>query len=359
MIEPSESSSRYVVEHCEDEDAWNSFLVQNGGPPYAHWGWSEAVTSYGHDRWHLAVRTRDEGDIAAVIPLYHVKSRLFGSQLLSPAFAERGAVVSNGEGNATEARRLLLRRTKRIADRLDVDFAILRGTGAGEADGFSLENRYVTFHVPVDRDVEAVRSDVKDSRLRQIEQAAENSSLEVQIGRSLDDLRAYYRLYLETMRGHGSPPHSFDFFRILWDELHEEGNLRLSMVRRDGSLINGMIDLSLGSTVYQWGVVSDYEFRDLNGGSLLLWKSLQWAADAGYDTYEFGRTREGTGVYMFKKSFGGSKVWYDDLHYYPDGSGDPPDPENETYETAKKIWQRLPLPVTRVVGPRIRKRIGI
>jgi len=65
------------------------------------------------------------------------------------------------------------------------------------------------------------------------------------------------------------------------------------------------------------GVVSDYEYRDLNGGSLALWKSLQWAANNGYDTYDFGRTREGTGVYMFKKSFGGVKTWYDDYHYFP------------------------------------------
>ncbi|NHN46676.1 GNAT family N-acetyltransferase [Halostella sp. JP-L12] len=358
MVETARSEPRYVVEECTDRDEWDSFLERNDGPAYALWGWSDAVASYGHDRWNLVVRDRDSGSIAGALPLYHVDSRLFGSQLLSPAFAERGSITL-GDGDREAARRLLLERTRDVADTLGVDHATLRGSDVAGTDGFSKENSYVTFQVSTDRGPDAVWKDVKDSRLRQIEQADGDSSLQFRTGDSIADLEEYYRLYLESMRGHGSPPHSFDFFRILWDRLYDEGNLRLSMITRDGSLINGMIDLALGSTVYQWGVITDYEHRDLNGGSLLLWKSLEWAAENGYDTYEFGRTREGSGVYMFKKSFGGSKEWYDDLHYFPGDVAELPDPEDDKYEFAQDVWRRLPISVTRLIGPQIRKRIGL
>ena len=358
MLETVHSEGRFAIERCNDRDEWNSFVESNGGPAYAHWGWGDAVASYGHDRWHLVARDRETGAIAGALPLQYVNSRLFGSQLLSPAFAERGSITLADDGSA-DAKRLLLAQAKQMAETRDVDVVSLRGSRVDGTDDFVEKEDYVTFQVSVDRDPDAVRSDVKESRRRQIEQAAENPSLRFRVGDSLEDLREYYRLYLESMRGHGSPPHSFEFFRTLWDRLYPDGNFRLSLITRNGSLINGMIDLSLGSTVYQWGVITDYEHRDLNGGSLLLWKSLQWAAENGYDTYEFGRTREGSGVYMFKKSFGGSKVWYRDLHYFPDDETELPDPDDDKYERAREIWQRLPLPVTRVVGPQIRKRIGL
>ncbi|WP_202935099.1 GNAT family N-acetyltransferase [Halorussus amylolyticus] len=351
------TESRLAVELCEDPDAWDSFVERNDGPAYATWGWGDAVESYGHDRWYLVAR--DSGtDIVGALPLFHVESRLFGSKLLSPAFAERGSVVV-GDNRRDEAANLLLDRTKALADRLDVDFVSLRGSQVEGTDDYVEKNRYVTFRVSTDRDAESVWADVKDSRQRQIEQADDDESLTFGVGDSLADLREYYDLYLESMRGHGTPAHSFEFFRILWNRLHDAGNLRLSTIHRNGELINGMIDLSLGSTVYQWGVVSDYDHRDLNGGSLLLWKSLEWAAESGFDAYEFGRTREGSGVYMFKKSFGGQKTWYDDLHYFPGGSANLPDPDDDKYDRAKEVWRRLPIPVTRVVGPQVRKRIGL
>lgn len=359
MLELTAENDTYGIETCDDRDEWNSFLERNDGTPYAHWGWSEAVASYGHDHWNLVARRRDTDAVEAVLPLTHVESRLFGSQLVSPAFGERGSIVLDAGGESMGAKHLLLEQTKRMADSREVDFVSLRGSQVGGPEDFTVENRYVTFRVPVSRGIEAVRADVKDSRLRQVDQAADDSSLTFRVGDSLDDLRAYYQLYLETMRGHGSPAHSFEFFRTLWEHMYDEGNLRLSMISHEGSLINGIIDLSMGSTVYQWGVVSDYDFRDLNGGSLLLWKSLEWAAEEGYDTYEFGRTREGSGVYMFKKSFGGSKTWYDDLHYFPDREAELPNPEDSKYEMAREVWQRLPLRVTRLVGPQIRKRIGM
>lgn len=357
MIEPVHSEE-FTIELCEDMDRWNSFLTRNDGPVYSHSGWCDAVESYGHD-CYLFVSTRNSGgEIIGAFPLCHVESRLFGSKLLSPAFAERGSITLEDDVQA-EPKRLLLQQTRRLADDLDVDFVSLRGSQVYDTDNFIEKNRYVTFQSDVDRETNTVWSDIRDSRQRQIKQAEDNRSLQFRIGTTIEDLREYYQLYLESMRGHGSPAHSFEFFETLWNELHPTGNFRLSMITRNGSLINAMIDLSLGSTVYQWGVVTDYEYRDLNGGSLLLWKSLEWAVENGYETYEYGRTREGTGVYMFKRSFGGSKVWYDDLHYFPGGRAELPDPEDNKYERAREVWQKLPLPVTRLVGPQVRKRIGL
>ncbi|WP_262177324.1 GNAT family N-acetyltransferase [Haloarcula laminariae] len=359
MLDSLQTTEQYTVDECDDRRAWNEFVDRNDGPAYNHWGWSDAVASYGHDRWHLVARERASDEIAAALPLYHVESRLFGSKLLSPAFAERGGIVCAETAQASKARRLLLEQTKRLAAELGVDYVSLRGDRDTDAAEFDVKNRYVTFRRATDVGADAVWEGVRDSRQRQITQAADNDALEFRVADSMADLKTYYRLYLRTMHRHGSPAHSFEFFETLWDRMQADGHFRLSLILHEGEAINGMVDLSLGSTVYQWGVVNNYDYRDLNGGSLLLWKSLERAAEDGFDAYEFGRTREGSGVYMFKKSFGGTKTWYDDVHYFPGETVDLPDPEADKYERAKEVWKRLPLTVTRVVGPQVRKQIGI
>ena len=347
-----------VVTEVSDRNTWNRFLETHDGPVYNHWGWNEAVAGYGHDQWRLGVRDEESGDLAAILPLAYIDSRLFGSQLLSPAFAERGSIVVDTDADVQTAIDLLLDQSAGMATDLGADLVGLRGSIIPEPKTYTTNRQYVTFQVDVGQGVDGVWDGIKESRQRQVDQAGDTAEITYARGTDVDDLAEYYRLYLATMRGHGSPPHSWRFFETLWEELYPDGHFHLHLVRYDGSLINAMIDLSMGSTVYQWGVVSDYEQRDLNGGSLVLWRALDAAVDAGYDTYEFGRTREGTGVYMFKKSFGGEKVWYDDLYY---GTQEPttPDPTEGPYQHAQAVWRRLPLPVTRIIGPHIRKRIGI
>jgi len=48
-------------------------------------------------------------------------------------------------------------------------------------------------------------------------------------GDSVGDLEAYYQLHLATMRGHGTPPHSFEFFRTLWDQFSNDERFHLGL----------------------------------------------------------------------------------------------------------------------------------
>jgi lipid II:glycine glycyltransferase (peptidoglycan interpeptide bridge formation enzyme) len=99
--------------------------------------------------------------------------------------------------------------------------------------------------------------------------------------------------------------------------------------------------------------------RPAGGGSFLLWNGIEDACEEGYSTYTLGRTREGTGVYSFKKSWGGEKVWFDDYHYFPGEEAELPNPDDEKYDRVKDAWERLPLKATELVGPPIRRNISL
>lgn len=353
------SESHIDIRSWDDPGSWNEFVLENDGPLFATWDWGTACAAYGHDRVYLGA-THD-GDLVGVLPMIYIRSRLFGDKLVSMPFSEYGSVIIDPDAEAgAAAQRRLLAATRELADDLDVDFVSLRGRDLGSADGYERKQRWVSFRHSLTKGVDAVWDDLDSTSRRgyHVRQAREND-LTCREGDTIDDLKEFYHLYLMTMRGHGSPALSFGFFRRLWEDLHEAGHMRLYLVENDGDPINSVIDFAYGKQVYHWKPVSDYEYRDLDGGSLILWEAIKRSAEDGYETYNLGRTREGSGVYTFKKSFGGRKVRLTDHHYWPNDDGELPHPEADSYEHLKRVWRRLPLAVTKIVGPPIRKNVSL
>lgn len=350
------SGASLDIGRCNSPTEWNEFVVAENAPVFARWEWGEVCQDYGHSCVYLGAY--DEDNLVGVLPLIRMRSRVFGDKLVSMPFAEYGSVVVDSNRDHVGVERMLLDRTKDLADKCGVDFVSLRGRPLDVHPAYIRKRRWVTFRIPVGEGEDAVWDNLDSSRRGHVRQGRDND-ITVRVGETLDDLEKFYKLYLQTMRGHGSPPHSFRFMKQLWDTLGEEGHMRLYLAENEGRPINAIIDFPFGDTVYHWAEVSDYEYRDLDGGSLLLWNAIKWSVDQGYQTFDMGRTREGTGVYMYKKSFGGEKTWMDDTHYFPAAESDLPNPEDEKYDTPKLVWRRLPLVVTRILGPRIRQHISL
>ncbi|WP_122089277.1 lipid II:glycine glycyltransferase FemX [Halalkalicoccus subterraneus] len=341
------------VVRVTDTDRWETFVEGNGGPVFDSWAWGKLCESCGHRTYFLGVE--ENGELLACLPLVYMRSRLFGDQLVSMPYSAYGSVVS-ARDTPEDAIHLLLEPVRDLADELGVEFVSLRGRDLGDPPGFEKENRFVTFEIPLTDGAEAVWDSLDGSNRTHIRKARKNG-VEYRRATSKTDLRRYYDLYLENMRDFGSPPHSFSFFVRLWDALGEHMVVELALM--DGHLINGQIRFLYGDRCFDWGGITDYEYRDLQGGSFLLWNGIEHACEAGYDTYTLGRTREETGVYNFKKSWGGTKIRFDDYHYFPDESTTLPDPDDEKYDRLKDVWERLPLKVTELIGPPIRRNISL
>jgi len=87
---------------------------------------------------------------------------------------------------------------------------------------------------------------------------------------------------------------------------------------------------------------------------------LEYACEQGYRAFDFGRSTKGEGTYRFKEQWGAAPVplfWH-----YISLDGQLPILENagpEKFKTMSHYWKKLPLIVTRVIGPRIRKHISL
>ena len=83
------------------------------------------------------------------------------------------------------------------------------------------------------------------------------------------------------------------------------------------------------------------------------------AADRGCRVFDFGRSKEGTGAYSFKKNWGFTPT---PLNYeFKLRVGDTiPDvnPLNPKYRLMIGTWKRLPLPVANLLGPMLVRNLG-
>jgi hypothetical protein len=102
------------------------------------------------------------------------------------------------------------------------------------------------------------------------------------------------------------------------------------------------------------------KYASLGSNMLLYLRMLEYACEHGYEVFDFGRSTPGEGTYRFKEQWGAVPeplYWH-----YLSLDGRMPDPEGAgkaRFETATRCWQRLPVIVTRILGPRIRKHISL
>jgi hypothetical protein len=159
------------------------------------------------------------------------------------------------------------------------------------------------------------------------------------------------------MRDLGTPLHSRRFFELLFDGLPEKA--RLAAVFLDdlpvaaGFLLGhrGRLEIPWASTVRS--------FNRMSPNMMLYWRILEHGCREGYEVFDFGRSSPDSGTFRFKAQWGARPVqlyW----HYHLIGQGSVlPEisPANPRYSAAIKVWQRLPLAVTRLLGPRLIRHI--
>jgi serine/alanine adding enzyme len=93
---------------------------------------------------------------------------------------------------------------------------------------------------------------------------------------------------------------------------------------------------------------------------LLYWTMLEYACGNGYRYFDFDRSTPDEGTYKFKEQWGAKPT---PLHWhYLSLNGttiNEETSEKSKFDKAIQYWQKLPVPVTKILGPMIRKHIGL
>lgn len=101
------------------------------------------------------------------------------------------------------------------------------------------------------------------------------------------------------------------------------------------------------------------EYFSFCPNNLLYWEAIREACQKGYRRFDFGRSSLGSGPYRFKKQWGGVD---EPLHWqYSAWNGQRAamlQSDDPRFHWAVQTWQRLPLGLTNLIGPALRKRMS-
>jgi len=325
-------------------ERWDRFVLEQPNGTFFHLtGWKRAVErTFGHQAHYLLALQGEQ--VAAVLPLFLVRSRLFGRFLVSNPFAVYGGICTDDE----EARRLLIRRTEQLAADLKVDYAEFRNRSL-DPSPWPHSDLYVTFIEDLPQDPE----DCLRNLPRKARAAARQSiEFDLQAEFSLDQLDRHYQLNAVQMRRLGSPGLPRAWFRALAEEFSDRSTI-LTVTHQQQPIASVLVFL-FRDTVMPYYSGSLAEYNHVHPNNFMYLKLMEYGVGQGYRRFDFGRSRIDTGPYRFKKhqGFTPQPLMY---QFYLHRAEEIPsvNPSNPKFDIPKLIWRKLPLPVTKWLGPKL------
>ncbi|WP_343722460.1 FemAB family XrtA/PEP-CTERM system-associated protein [Herbaspirillum seropedicae] len=349
-LQAASAAATPVVRQLQSDDAarWDAFVLQCPQATFFHRaGWKEVMErSFGHRTYFLYAERA--GQICAVLPLARIKSPLFGHWLGSLPFCVYGGIA----GDDAQARALLEQAALELAHELGVDYLEYRNIEAQHSDwpGKAL---YVTFRKGISADDEENMQAIPRKQRAMVRKGVK-FGLQSEID---SDTKRFFAAYSASVHRLGTPVFSRKHFKVLAEVFGED--CEVLTITHNGQTVSSVMSFYFRDEVLPYYGGGNASARELAGNDFMYWELMRRAAARGVRVFDFGRSKEGTGAYDFKKNWGFTPT---PLHYeYQLLRGqDVPDtnPLNPRYQLMIKTWQRLPLWAANLIGPHIVRQLG-
>ena len=327
-----------------DPAARDRFVLDHPHGTFCHLSaWSRAVRrGFGLETPDLIARRGE--DVAGVLPLGAVMSRIFGRRLVSSPFGVYGGPLADG----ADARDALLGAALDLAESLGVGHVEVRGREEGP-ETWPAAAGLVTFRGPIGgSDAEILSALPRKTRAAVRAGRAAGFVPEASADRCDD----FYRLFAAVYRDHGTPVAPKRWIRALLEEFGESCVLFSLRDGRDGKTAASVLTFLHGDEIapYYVGARRQDYARQVN--PVLYFELMRWGLENGFNRFDFGRSRRGSGSYDFKRRWGFPER---ELRYrfrlvrdrrLPDLS-----PTNPRYARRIAVWRKLPLWAANRLGP--------
>ena len=325
-----------------------------------------------------------KNSISGILPLVHLKHFIFGNSLISIPFFDMGGILADDK----ETEQALLNEAIKLGTRLQIDSLELRHqtpfswlcesnttdppkkqktkiniqnyspspTDSTNPIAIVTKSHKVRMLLELPESSETLMKSFKSKLRSQIKKPIKEG-LQSEIG-GIELLGDFYEVFAINMRDLGSPVHSKKLMKNVLEEFEDRSGI-LMVYKGDQpvacSLIVGFKDVLENP----WAS-SLRQYSRLSPNMLLYWSMLEYGCNNGYKYFDFGRSSPDEGTFKFKRQWGARP---EPLHwhyvYFNDESVNMEPLEKSRFEKAISCWKNLPVLVTKLIGPRIRKYIGL
>ncbi|HYG29364.1 MAG TPA: FemAB family XrtA/PEP-CTERM system-associated protein [Allosphingosinicella sp.] len=327
-----------------DDAAIDAFVARHDrGTPFHRPAWLRGVEQGCGHRAHLLV-AEARGAVTGYLPLSHVRSRLFGSALVSTGFAVGGGILAT---DPVAAERLAAAAVD-LARELGCPTVELRG-GEPPAGWRRCEGVYASFARPLPAGDEAILKAIPRKQRAEVRRAM-TFGLEAEVHR---DAALHHPVYAESVRNLGTPVFPRALFEAVLEAFGCDADILT--VRKDGRAVASVLSLYHKGTVYPYWGGGTADARGLRANEALYFALMRHAAARGCTRFDFGRSKLGTGAFAFKKNWGFEP---EPLTYAVHGALRDTNPLSAKHRLKVALWKKLPLPIANRIGPLVARGLG-
>ena len=380
-----------------DASIWDSYVSAHSRSTLYHlYGWASVIhKTYGHKSHYLmAIKDYQEsingitfkkGDpelsaikkqpggksVVGILPLIHLKNIFFGKSLVSIPFFDLGGILADDE----QTEKALFLKAIELAKELKVNNIELRhihplswldSNNIGQpattrelsnGNWFSQNRSHkVRMLLNLPESSEMLMKSFK-SKLRNQLRLPIKEGLKAKVG-DLDLLDDFYKVFSINMRDLGSPVHSKKLMQYVLEIFPAKSKI-VVVYKTNQPLACGLVVGFKGILENPWASALR-TYSKLSPNMLLYWTMLEYACENGYSSFDFGRSSPEEGTYNFKEQWGARptplswhNIFWDDKHIDTEMS------ERSIFSKAIQYWKKLPVPITIIMGPILRKNIGL
>lgn len=335
-----------------DGQRWDDFVLAHPQGTFFHlWRWRDVLSSsFGYQPTYIAVE--DQGELQGVLPLFQVRSLLFGKSAVTIPLGVYGGPIAC----SPEVESMLLAKANDVARANRARYLEIRGNPYRETDEcgvYKQKDLYVTFIADIDPDPAKNLARIPRKQRRMVRQGDKFGLRFIH-----DDgrLRECYDVYAASVRNLGTPVYPYSYFQNLAKIFGDR--CKIFLVEKEAKPVAAVMSFFFKDQVLPYYGGALKEHFNLAPNDFMYWELMCYAATKGYRVFDFGRSKQGTGSFDFKRHWGFEPrplpYLYQALngHNIPDTS-----PLNPKLQWAIRIWRNLPLGVTKGLGPHIARHI--
>ncbi|MBF89724.1 MAG: peptidoglycan bridge formation protein FemAB [Candidatus Marinimicrobia bacterium] len=341
-----------IVKYQQSDKAqWNEYVDNHENGTFFHLAeWAGLIKDvFSHIPRYILAKNSKTGDVLGVLPLVEQKSKLFGHSLISTPFCVYGGAIAHNDS----IREALENKALEIGQKLSVDYVELRYKAEVYNKNFDRFCHHSTFGglIPDGRD--NILAGVKKKQRANIRHSFKKA-LDIRID---DDAETAYDVYSESVRNLGTPVFHPQYFPSLFK--HFGNKVNVLTVERNGKPVSSVLSFYYKDEVLPYYGGGTTSARTLKSNDLMYFELMCHAHQRGCQYFDFGRSKDDSGAFKYKATWG---MQPEPLHYmralvkateHPNLS-----PNNPKYALVINTWKKLPLWVSRVIGPYLSKYLG-
>jgi hypothetical protein len=340
---------------------WDAYAEAHPGACAYHLGaWATILRkTYGFKPLYRALE-RPDGSLAGLLPLMHTRGIVTGSRLRSLP------VVPPPSGPIADTLEDLLHVVVEGCEAVEQQRASVWNFQSREGGleeilpGLRVEKHKTSWIAPLPDDPAEMRAQYRRSskNLHRSISKAEKAGLTVREAAGRRDVRAFYAVYLETMRSHRALPRPFRQIALDQSLLGPRGASRVFVVEHEGEVVAGGLFHVFRDTVELLYNGSRRSALDLRPNHALYWHVMQWGIERGLRAFDFGDAPAESSLGRFKAQWGSEPGDEFTYSYTPKSTPTRADAARraggqvggEDDGLVARVWERAPLAATRIAG---------